>query len=314
MASVKQLQGKARSSWAEKGPYDKFLVVSSVIFLAVAGFLTLSHGDFFTPDQFFIIAFVVALLLGQLKSFIKDWIPALLLIFSYEYLRGLIPQINQHVHFYLMPAFDQFVFRYLPGTFLQQHLFNPNHLHWYDYTAVVLYLMHFIVPMLVAFVFWLTDKSFFREYVIAILALCYLTFLTYLVFPAAPPWMASQQGLIPYTQHLTGIIASHFSSSLSLPTVYEYFGINLTAAVPSLHAAFPLMSAIYMFRKFRKLWPVLAAYVLGVWFAVLYLGEHYFFDVVLGILYVLLVYALLQKGKEFIEERRKGKAAVMALE
>ncbi len=167
--------------------------------------------------------------------------------------------------------------------------------------------MHFVVPMITGYIFWETDRDYFREYAAAIVALSYLTFLTYLIFPAAPPWMGSQQGIIPSVQHITTVILGHLFNYVSIPTVYRYFGDNITAAVPSLHAAYPLLSALYIGKKWPKVWPILAAYVLGVWLAVMYLGEHYFFDVTLGAIYAMFVYVAAQRVRQYLEKRKAGK-------
>lgn len=158
--------------------------------------------------------------------------------------------------------------------------------------------------LLVAFFFWLTDRPYFKEYAIGIVALSYLTFLTYLAFPVAPPWMAAQQGLIPPVQHITNDIVAHMFNYIAVPSVYGNFGINLVAAVPSLHAAYPLLTALYVGKKYPKTIPVLVLYVLGVWIAVMYLGEHYFFDVVLGAIYAMFVYASIQRLKKYLQRRK----------
>ena len=91
--------------------------------------------------------------------------------------------------------------------------------------------------------------------------------------------MGSQQGIIPPVQHITTDILGHLFNYVSIPTVYRYFGDNLAAAVPSLHAAYPLLTALFVGKKYPKIIPILALYVAAVWLAVMYLGEHYFFDV-----------------------------------
>jgi membrane-associated phospholipid phosphatase len=64
---------------------------------------------------------------------------------------------------------------------------------------------------------------------------------------------------------------------------------NNVAAVPSLHAAFPLIACVFLIVAFgwkRAGWT--AIYPLTMWFGVVYLGEHYVFDVILGIGYALI--------------------------
>jgi membrane-associated phospholipid phosphatase len=147
------------------------------------------------------------------------------------------------------------------------------------------------VPLFIGFILWLVDREDFEGYVFGMVILSYMAYLTYLIFPAAPPWLAAQYGIIAPVTHITDVVFAHFFGFIALPTVYKYFGANLTAAVPSLHAAYPFFTALYIGRKYPKWIPYLMAYAIGVAFAVIYLGEHYFFDVALGILYAYLAYA-----------------------
>jgi PAP2 superfamily len=67
--------------------------------------------------------------------------------------------------------------------------------------------------------------------------------------------------------------------------VYQLFDPNQVAAIPSLHAAYPTLLLLFACRFFGARALVLTPYVLGVWVAVIYMGEHYVFDVVMGALY-----------------------------
>jgi hypothetical protein len=82
------------------------------------------------------------------------------------------------------------------------------------------------------------------------------------------------------------------SDPISLPTVYSKLGVNMVAAVPSLHAAYPLLATLFVCEKLPKLLPLMAIYVLGVWMAVIYLGEHYVFDIITGVVYAVAAYGL----------------------
>ncbi len=307
--NMPEFLGRIKKHWSRQGLYHKLVIVCSALFLSIAAYYMALHRVFFTPDQFYVLALIVVIGTGQVSSFILDWTPLLLLILSYEYLRGLIPSINPHVHYTLMPRFDLLILGHIPGNVLQHWLYSANHLHWYDYISVLLYLSHFIVPMIVGFIFWQLDRGFFRQYAAGIVLLSYVTFLTYLVFPAAPPWLASQLGVIPPVTHITNEIVGHLFNYVAFPSVYRFFGINLTAAVPSLHAAYPLLTALFIYKKYPKFLPLLVLYVAGVWFAVMYLGEHYLFDVVLGATYALAVYAAIERARGYLLRKRQPTTA-----
>ena len=288
---------KLHSHWKNQRQYDRFLIIASLLYLGIIGFFLIIHRAPYSPDQFYIVALVFAIIIGQGKNFIKDWTPPILLLLGYEYLRTLIPNINPVVHYEFMIKFDTWIFGGIPTIFLQNAFFNPSYLHWYDYAGAFLYSIHFVVFLFIAFVLWLTHRENFESYIFGMVGLSYMGFLTYLAFPAAPPWLAAQNGYLPPVTHITNLVLAHFLNFIALPTVYKYFGPNLTAAVPSLHAAYPFFTALFIGKKYPKWIPLLILYIISISLAVIYLGEHYFFDVILGMLYAYITYAIIIHGK-----------------
>ncbi|MCX6784198.1 MAG: hypothetical protein NT141_04025 [candidate division WWE3 bacterium] len=72
-----------------------------------------------------------------------------------------------------------------------------------------------------------------------------------------PPWLASNRGIISNVYKIMEVVFGNFLKALSLPSVYQFFGANLVAAVPSLHAGYAavcfLVVNVPSFRKPRKL-------------------------------------------------------------
>ena len=289
---VRQARHAALKRWSKSTPYDKTIFGLVLGYVALTAAYLLWHRTILAPDQFFMLVLVVTFLLRRARTFLWDWLPLIVLLFGYEYVRGLVPLINDHVHFKQMIDFDVFVFGQVPTIALQTRYYNPDSPQWYDYAAVTLYLAHFVVPLGAAFLLWLQDRRTFREYAAGLLILSYAAYLTYLVFPAAPPWMASLAGFLPHVNRILGTAFSEFRDPISLPTIYTKLGINMVAAVPSLHAAYPLLTALFIGEKAPKLLPLLALYVFSVWMAVIYLGEHYAFDVFAGAIYAVFAYVL----------------------
>ena len=58
---------------------------------------------------------------------------------------------------------------------------------------------------------------------------------------------------------------------------------NVFAAIPSLHAAYPIVLFYFGLKK-RKKWltALFAIDILGIWFAAVYSMHHYIIDVILG--------------------------------
>jgi len=60
---------------------------------------------------------------------------------------------------------------------------------------------------------------------------------------------------------------------------------NPYTAIPSLHAAYPFLVLLFAVKFFRRRGLIVLPYVAIVWFAVIYLGEHYATDVLIGAAY-----------------------------
>jgi hypothetical protein len=274
--------------------YKKAMLLIPILYVIGVSVYMIWHRAWFSPDQFFSIALISVILIGgRTKQFLWDWIPVLLLLFGYEYLRGLTPLLAKSPNIWPMIQADRFMFGYLPTIKLQELLYSSAYLRWYDYMAVILYISHFVIPMVTAFIFWIYNRRAFKHFSAGFLVLSYLAFITYIVFPAMPPWMASNQGFIPPLQKIMDQVMASFAHPISVPTIYQFFGANLVAAVPSLHAAYPFLIFLYVRQQISWLAYLITPYVFGVWFSVVYLGEHYVIDVIVGILYAIIAYKLI---------------------
>ena len=249
---------------------------------------------FLTPDAIFVLLFAVFVVYGLAIEFIKRFLPFMGLLVSYDSLRGFIPFVSKHIHYSTMiDADDIFGDGKLPTVRLQQLLYHGG-LRWYDFYFYGLYMLHFVVPLLVAVLIWRTRPQQYWRFVWSFILLSYAGFLTYLAFPAAPPWMAAQNGYIPHIEKLSTDIWWAFGVH-NFPTLYEKFAPNPVAAVPSLHAAYPTMIVLFIWQLYGRRWGLLALfYALSVWVGVVYMGEHYVFDVLLGITYAVVSFFTVQ--------------------
>jgi membrane-associated phospholipid phosphatase len=154
-------------------------------------------------------------------------------------------------------------------------------------------------------IIWRYQPKYYWNYVVGLLILSYFGFITYVVFPAAPPWLASDRGVLtPSIAHISTSIW-HALGVENFSTYYQKLSPNLVAAVPSLHSAYPFLFALII----RKIWgnrwfAISMVYPLAIWFGVVYLGEHYVIDVILGILYAWISYLLAPYGVNVLRKAR----------
>jgi membrane-associated phospholipid phosphatase len=187
-----------------------------------------------------------------------------------------------------MIDFDSFVFGgETPTEWLQDRLYEPGVVHWYDVLFTFTYTSYFIVPFAVAGWFWARDRSAFHRFTRRLVTLALAGLATYILFPAAPPWMAGEMGLIDEVHRTTGkgweVVSVGTASLFSKGQA----GSNLVAAVPSLHTAMVTLVALFLWSRVRRRWlrPLLLLYPLLMGLTLMATGEHYFFDVFLGWIY-----------------------------
>ncbi len=248
------------------------------------------QGIGITPDRYALGLLFFSFFIRRGREFLWDWSPFLFILLSYDFFRGLADQLAGRVHYFPQIFADVVVFGNLPTITLQQILYHPGNLQWYDYLSTVFYFLHFALPLGFGFLLWIKNKDQFRSFTSQLLVLSYMAFFTYLIFPAAPPWLASQQGYIPELTKIMNVTLQTFPEKLQLPTIYHNFNPNEVAAIPSLHASYPFLVLLFIWKYYKNRALLFVPYVLGVWFSIVYLGEHYVVDIIIGVIYVLVIH------------------------
>jgi membrane-associated phospholipid phosphatase len=250
-----------------------------------------------TPDRVILLVAIAALATGRVRLFLKDWSIFLIVLLAWQVLTGMSRNFGHlKPHVGEMIAVDRFLFfGNLPTIWLQHHFYNPHHVQWYDVGASTLYMMHFIFPMAIAFAFWYWNRPVFLEFMLAFLVLALAGFATFVLFPAAPPWIAGNwYHRIPHVYRVFQAGIHFFGGKQSLSALYQWMwshsGWDLFGAVPSEHAAFPFLCFLYARKAFGRAGWALLPYCAAVGVAVVYLGEHYATDVLVGIAYASLAY------------------------
>jgi membrane-associated phospholipid phosphatase len=140
-----------------------------------------------------------------------------------------------------------------------------------------------------------------------VVLLAAIAFVTFALFPAAPPWLASREGELEHTTRLIGPISAHVPFlSFSFEGLYERGTeyANPVAAVPSLHAAYTLLFTLYLWPFARRAKPLVAAYPPAMAFALVYTAEHYLVDILLGWAYTVAAVWLVARVAERLARRR----------
>lgn len=242
-----------------------------------------------TPDRLFLYLLFAAVIAGRAWTFIKDWVPFLALLLGYEMLRGFADNFFSVAVEGLVKTEKILFGGYLPTEVLQNIFYKPGYIGPIDILGTAFYFMHFPLPLVVAFYFWMKDKSRYYKFVIALLLLSFAGFITFLLFPAAPPWYASQEGIISVIK-INQLVVDHFGWQWDLSYYYQRLNPNPVAAMPSLHAAYPTLVLLALRNYKKKLFWFFLPYPIIVGFSTVYLGEHYVIDVIAGVFYTVIAY------------------------
>jgi membrane-associated phospholipid phosphatase len=265
------------------------------------------------PDLIVVWLLGFAILTAQGVRFLRDWTPFLVLVLAYMALPGLTPGLLQRVHIGFPVTVDRWLGRgQLPTLRLQAFLWDGGQLHWYDFLATVLYLLHFLIPLVLAFCFWLWRRPLYWRFVRTYLVLMYTGFLIYLIYPMAPPWWASEQGRIPAVQPVLSQVHWHGLGN-PIGMLSATFHPDEVAAMPSLHAAFSLLVCLVLWQLWPRWGRLVVLYPLAMGFAVIYSGDHYLIDVLAGWLLAAVVFALVwRRGREQPAEQRHRSQAPLS--
>lgn len=248
------------------------------------------QGIGIAPDRYALLLLLASLFIKRTRIFILDWTPFLFILISYDFLRGFADKLGQRVDFSGPIGIEQRIFGMIPTIELQRMLYSINNISWIDYLSTILYFLHFALPLAFGYILWLINRNYFKQFVTGILILSYSAWITFLIYPSAPPWLAGNKGYIPKVYKILDTTLSTFPDKWNLPTIYHNFNPNLVAAIPSLHAAYPLLVLLFAVRFFKRKALPFIFYVLAIWFSIVYLGEHYIVDIIAGAIYAVISY------------------------
>jgi membrane-associated phospholipid phosphatase len=295
-----------RSHWA-------FRVGLPGVYLLLTAVAVDRIGMPYSQDWIFIwivglmLAFSIGDGLHTVRRLVRDWLPIIGVLLAYDLLRGIADGNFLPTHYRAPIEADQALgLGEIPTIRLQDAIYTPGHLHFWDYAAFGFWFSHFFATLLVGVGIWLFAYRYFHRFAGCVVVLAVMGLLTYVLFPAAPPWLAGNHGYIPDTFRITHAAVN----DMPIPKAGALFQKgtawgNDVAAVPSLHAAYTMMIALFLWPRVRSRWrPLLAAYPIGMGLSLVYLGEHYVVDILLGWVYAAVAVYLV----DWVVARRRQRA------
>jgi membrane-associated phospholipid phosphatase len=263
------------------------LMIQMIMIVAMSA-LILGSGKLPGLDMAGLILFTLFLWWMRGRVSFLDFAPFLLMLYTYEVIRSVILAVGTDgVHVADLIVWERTLCAGIIPSIAMQQAWGATAYTWLvDLVANGFYMTHFFSVIVLGIVLWMRRKEHYGPYIVGLIVLSYTGFLTYVVFPAAPPWWASMNG------YLKGQPIDLSHSLLSPEHIFAT--ANPLGAMPSLHTAWPFYLFFYtVYQWGRKALPVIILPV-GVAVSSIYLGHHYLVDILAGIGYAAIAFSLVR--------------------
>ena len=229
------------------------------------------------------------------RQFFLDWLPLFAFWMVYDRLRLLQPFLYERVSVKLPYLVECGLFGWLSGGQAPAHASHAwlaahsatSYGAAIGWAAQMVYFSYlFILPAHLAVWWWRSgrlavDRLSFVRHLSAFTVLHAAALLLYLVLPVAPPWWVSLHGMAQPTADL--VASTNMADAMDgvivqrmIKNAAQWFG-----AVPSLHAAYPmLLFALSIGRRSRIAVVALAFYSVAMCITTVILNQHYIIDLV----------------------------------
>ena len=243
-------------------------------------------------------------------DFWRDWWKPMLILVAYWLLRGLADDVGSTVHYAMPIRVDEWLgggvtpTERLQGAWCGDPCLKSSEPRWYDSVFTTVYASHFVTGLAVAGVLWVRSRDVWLGWMRRLIGLHVVALAIYWVYPMAPPWMASRDGLLGQVARISRRGWSEID--LHRQTMVLFGMPNKVAAMPSLHAGVAFLLAFYAIERLRSPLRWLAlVYPLTMSLVLVYSAEHYVIDAIVGALLAAAVIV----GCRHWESRRGAPAA-----
>jgi membrane-associated phospholipid phosphatase len=230
------------------------------------------------PAAFILGIVLVAITLAVLRGRSLPVWPAFLVgLVAHSLLWDRVDDLGATVHYEYVAVVDRWLgFGRLPTAVLQDWwLGDAAGIH--DWFLLAVYYSFFGLPLLLVTLIRKQDAFAARRYVGALLLGSLVSLPVMALIPTAPPWLAATEGVI---EPVLALKPAHMGDAAFTASVTAR--TNVVAAMPSLHQATAVICALAVAHTWRRLRSLAWLYAAVMGIALVYLGEHYAVDVVLG--------------------------------
>lgn len=286
---TQQLPPKAQMPWV-----GLFSLAYFAWFYGVVG-LRAEHTAIFSLLVFLYLAHPVS------RQFLFAFTIFLLYVIVFDSLRVFPNYLYNTVHIKDLYLTDKALFGVYEGAQkLSLNEFARLHTHpVLDVLSGLFYVSWVPVPIFFATYLFFYNKSLCLHFLYGFVLCTFISVFIYYLYPAAPPWYVADYGfdlLINTRTHPAGLLNFDQITGIPLFTSMYSNGPMPFAAMPSKHAAFPLLCYLYG-RKLNSKWLNAAFFTCtaGIWLSAIYTSHHYVLDVLAGGAVALVSYLLFER-------------------
>jgi hypothetical protein len=209
---------------------------------------------------------------------------------------------------YIIDADRVLFFGAVPSEWLQARFFDVDGLRLHDYIAVALHWSFFVAPHAAAVGIFVWRRDLFPRYAAILVGTLWAGLLLFFLLPTRPPWMAAELGRLTGVERVMDYVGGTVHAN-AYSSLYRSLGEpNSVAAVPSIHMGITFAMFLWSRAHAPRLAVPLLGYSLLMGLALVYLGEHYVADLLIGIVCALILVAVTRPLFPPRTERKPGGA------
>lgn len=243
-------------------------------------------------DRFAVLAWILAAFMvasigrswSDFRRMVFDWSILFVIYMAYDYSRGTADQWGRGINYTRLRDIDRFMFLGNDPNEWMQHRFLHADVRWYDVAGSIVYMSFFVLPVVPLAWLRLRDRDRWLMYLRRFGLTLSIAVCGFIVFPAAPPWMASMDGYLTNVRRTTGRGWWELHLGVVSRTIDRGGAVlNAIAPMPSLHAGMSFLVALW-FTRGRPRWVrgLALLYPLAMATSLVYFGEHWVIDCVMG--------------------------------
>jgi membrane-associated phospholipid phosphatase len=253
---------------------------------------------------------------SRMRQVLLDWGIFVGIFYLYDLSRAGATYFNFPVQITFGINADKLMFGgIVPTVWLQQNIYDPSAVHWWDTVGSVIYITHFLAAWIIAAVLYLISRDAWFDWARAVVITSVSALVIFMLVPTAPPWYADERaGLLPPIDRIAvrGLDSIGLHPAGELVSSGRAFS-NEVAAIPSLHTGFAVLVSLFLFSVLPRTWrwwatPLLVLYPVAMIVVLVYSGEHYVIDGIFGAILAVGVWFGLRRYDQW-RKQRKDRAA-----